>query len=189
MSDGTERNPRPLSGQATAEPELAWARGWTLLALVLVLGALNAAWASKAAIIEHGREVLVPLAPLDPRSLMQGDYMALRFALTDQIEQARAGGAAPSDPTGAAHEGAFGRAPVKLDGRGVVELDWSTSQPELVLRYRLRHGRVWLGTNAFFFEEGEAERFNPARFGVFRVDSRSGEAVLVALADEAGQRL
>ena len=35
------------------------------------------------------------------------------------------------------------------------------------------------------FEEGEAERFNPARFGVFRVDPGSGEAVLVALAGMA----
>ncbi len=179
-------------GQAvndSATRESVRARSWILLGALLVVGALNWAWAGKAWIIEEGREVLVPLAPLDPRSLMQGDYMALRFALADQIEHERALGAAPSDPEGAQYEGAFGRAPVKLDARGVVALDWNAPQPELVLRYRLRHGRVWLGTNAFFFEEGEAERFNPARFGVFRVDPGSGEAVLVALADEAGKRL
>lgn len=189
MSIETEADSAPRAVDKPTTRESMRARGWTLLGALLVLGTLNWAWAGKAWIIEQGREVLVPLAPLDPRSLMQGDYMALRFALADQIEHERALAAAPSDPEGAAHEGAFGRAPVKLDARGVVALDWNNPQPELVLRYRLRHGRVWLGTNAFFFEEGEAERFNPARFGVFRVDPRSGEAVLVALADEAGQRL
>lgn len=166
-----------------------WARSWTLLAAVLVLGALNWAWAGKAWIIAEGREVLVPLAPIDPRSLMQGDYMALRFGLADEIAQARESGPAPVDPDGPGYEGAFGRAPVALDARGVVALDWNNPTPELVLRYRLRHGQVWLGTNAFFFEEGQAERYNPARFGVFRVNPNTGEAVLVAMADEAGQRL
>lgn len=166
-----------------------WARSWTLLAAVLVLGALNWAWAGKAWIIREGREVLIPLAPIDPRSLMQGDYMALRFALSDEIESVRLQGPAPSDPDGPRYEGGFGRAPVRLDTRGVVALDWNNPSPELSLRYRLRHGRIWLGTNAFFFEEGEAERYNPARFGVFRVHPRSGEAVLVALADESGKQL
>ncbi len=189
MNAADDCAPPLRSGPATAERESAWARAWTVLAVVLVLGTLNLVWSGKAWIIEHGREVLVPLAPIDPRALMEGDYMALRFPLAEQIEQARAQGAAPTDPAGATHEGASGRAPVKLDPRGVVELDWATSQPELALRYRLRQGGVWLGTNAFFFEEGKAERYSAARFGVFRVDPDSGEAVLVALADEAGKRL
>ena len=54
---------------------------------------------------------------------------------------------------------------------------------DLLVRYRLRNGRVWLGTNAYFFEEGSASRFVDARFGEFRVDRASGEAVLVALRD------
>lgn len=168
--------------------ERRWARSWTLLAAVLVLGALNWAWAGKAWVIENGREVLLPLAPIDPRSLMQGDYMALRFALSEQIESARLQQTA-SGSAADVREGGFGRAPVKLDARGVVELDWGNPTPELSLRFRLRQDRVWLGTNAFFFEEGEVERYREARFGVFRVDAHSGEAVLVALADEAGKRL
>jgi uncharacterized membrane-anchored protein len=59
----------------------------------------------------------------------------------------------------------------------------------LRLRYRIRANRVWLGTNAFFFEEGSAARFNGARYGEFRVDRASGEAVLVGLRDAALKRL
>lgn len=182
-------NAHAESGTRDVQRERLWARVLTLLGAVLVLGGLNGAWAGKAWIIAEGREVRVPLAPVDPRSLMQGDYMALRFALADEIERERAQGPAAVDPEGPGYDGAFGRAPVKLDENGVVALDWNNPAPDLVLRYRVRHGRIWLGTNAFFFEEGEAPRYTPARFGVFRVDPRSGEAVLVALADESGKQL
>ncbi|MCU0756341.1 MAG: GDYXXLXY domain-containing protein [Xanthomonadales bacterium] len=163
-------------------------RAWTLLGALLVLGALNWAWAGKVWIIAEGREVRVPLAPVDPRSLMQGDYMALRFALTEQIEAARRDGTLPAAAQ-PRYEGDFGWVPIALDAGGVARPDWDNPEPALRLRYRLRHDQVWLGTNAYFFEEGEAERYNPARYGVFRVHPQSGEAVLVALADEAGRRL
>lgn len=176
----------------TLSPTGKWAamatRAGVLLGALLVLGSLNWAWAGKAWIIANGREVLLPLAPIDPRSLMQGDYMALRFALTEQIEAARVDDTLPpaDQPR---FEGDFGRVPVTLDAQGVATPAWTAATPDLSLRYRLRHDRVWLGTNAFFFEEGQAERYNPARYGVFRVHPQTGEAVLVALADEAGRRL
>lgn len=162
-------------------------RAWILLGALLVLGGLNWAWAGKAWIIAEGRQVLIPLAPIDPRSLMQGDYMALRFALTEQIE-----GALQDSTLAEQHpryEGDFGWVPLAIDAQGVVTPDWHNPSPALSIRYRLRHDRVWLGTNAFFFEEGAAERYNPARFGVFHVHPRTGEAVLVALAGENGQPL
>ena len=53
------------------------------------------------------------------------------------------------------------------------------------LRYRLRGNQVWLGTNAYFFEEGSARHYERARFGEFRVDRDTGEAVLVGLRDAA----
>jgi uncharacterized membrane-anchored protein len=57
------------------------------------------------------------------------------------------------------------------------------------MRYRIRDGRVWLGTNAYFFAEGSATRFAHARYGEFRVDRSSGEAVLVALCDDQMKEL
>jgi uncharacterized membrane-anchored protein len=165
------------------------ARIWTLVGALLVLTGVNWAWAGKTRIVNDGRELFISLAPIDPRSLMQGDYMDLRFGLREEIERARENAPAPSDPQGGAYEGAFGRAPIALDERGVARLDWNTPTPTLVIRYRLRRGDVWLGTRAFFFEEGAAKRYEPARFGVFRVDADSGEAVLVGLADAELQRL
>jgi uncharacterized membrane-anchored protein len=66
------------------------------------------------------------------------------------------------------------------------------STPEnapLKLRYRIRKHRIWLGTNAFFFEEGQAQALNGARYGAFKLDALTGEAVLVGLRDEQLQAL
>ena len=48
---------------------------------VLVLAALNYGIYEKEQIKEHGQTLLLELAPVDPRSLMQGDYMRLRYAI------------------------------------------------------------------------------------------------------------
>ena len=151
-------------------------RWLTLLDALLVLGALNFSIVGKERIKRSGEVVYLRLAPVDPRSLMQGDYMALRFALVPTLEKAVAG---------SAREGEVRLAEVSVGADRVGVLADSTAAATLKLRYRIRNGQVWLGTNAFFFQEGDAERFNAARYGEFRVDRESGEAVLVGLRDEA----
>ena len=49
-----------------------------LLGAVLVLGGINVAIWQKQQTLSHGQLILLKLAPVDPRSLMQGDYMILR---------------------------------------------------------------------------------------------------------------
>jgi uncharacterized membrane-anchored protein len=46
----------------------------------------------------------------------------------------------------------------------------------------VRAGRPKFGTNAFFFEEGTADRYADARYGEIRVDAE-GEAILTGLRD------
>ena len=62
-------------------------RALIALGALLVLGALNFAIVGKERIRRDGEVVYLPLAPVDPRSLIQGDYMALRFALARDIER------------------------------------------------------------------------------------------------------
>ena len=76
-----------------------------------------------------------------------------------------------------------------LDSRRMADVALQPSEGTLRMRYRIRDGRVWLGTNAYFFEEGSAARFARARYGEFRVDRNSGEAVLVALCDDQMKEL
>ena len=137
------------------------------VAVMLVLGAVNGSILVKERIKTQGERIFLALAPVDPRSLMQGDYMALRFEITNNISAAEPG-----------------RAPLFVDERGIATLNASPATARLHIRYRVRNGQVWLGTNAYFFEEGTAGRYQGARYGEFRVDRDTGEAILVGLADE-----
>jgi uncharacterized membrane-anchored protein len=114
-------------------------RVYIIAGAVLVLGAVNFSIFGKERIKSGGEVVYLELAPVDPRSLMQGDYMALRFTLARQIE-----GAVKPLPL----EGTFGTVEIALDERRVAHL----GNGKLKIRYRVRNGGVWLGTNAFFFE-------------------------------------
>jgi uncharacterized membrane-anchored protein len=147
-------------------------RALILVAGIVVLVAVNGSIVGKERIKTHGERIFLELAPVDPRSLMQGDYMALRFAIADRLSTEASGSAA-----------------LALDPRGVATLDPVPRKDSLRIRYRLRDGGIWLGTNAYFFEEGTASRYVHARYGEFRLDRDTGEAVLVGLRDEKLQPL
>src|SRR3546814_7520410 len=53
---------------------------YTTLFRSLVLGAVNLQVLQKQRVLDDGRTVLLALRPVDPRSLIQGDYMVLRYA-------------------------------------------------------------------------------------------------------------
>jgi len=141
-----------------------WSRRLIIAAAVLVLGAVNWSILAKERIKTNGERIFLALAPVDPRSLMQGDYMALRFEIAALL---------PADESRSI--------PLLVDSAGVATRNPDPLAGGLRIRYRLRNGQVWLGTNAWFFEEGTAERYSGARYGEFRVDRASGEAVLVGL--------
>jgi uncharacterized membrane-anchored protein len=148
-----------------------------LLAGLAILVAVNYGIHQREQLLASGRVVLLELAPVDPRSLMQGDYMALRFAAA----VAAFGGGRTGTQT------ADGHLVLRLDGRGVGEFarfddGSSLAADEVRMRYRVRAGRPKFGTNAFFFEEGTADRYADARYGEIRVDAE-GEAILTGLRD------
>ena len=71
--------------------------GLAFAALLVLLVANGGIW-QKEDLIAHGQPLFVPLAPVDPRSLMQGDYMALRFAFSDGMRTAETDLAAGQRP-------------------------------------------------------------------------------------------
>ena len=150
--------------------------------MVSILVIVNSQIAIKESIIENGTIMLLQLAPRDPRSLVQGDYMALRYAMAGRVAQAA-------------------EAAQMMDGRVVVELapngeasfvaldqGQSLIQNQHLLRFRKRGDSVRLASDAYFFEEGQWETYANARFGELRV-SADGDAVLTGLRDQDGNRL
>lgn len=158
-----------------------------LIALVFILAVLNWSIYKKEQHIKHGDVVFLKLAPVDPRSLMQGDYMALRFDVANKIYSLL--------PKREKHYrwrhnalAEDGEVVLKLNAKNVGSLSRlyngeTLKNGELKLNYRVRNGAVKFATNAFFFEEGSAKKFEKAQYGEFRV-SPHGELLLVAMADE-----
>jgi len=159
-------------------------RAATVAAMVLVVGATLFAVRANERILSEGRVVLARLAPVDPRSLMQGDYMALRYAIDDELPGRYDG---PDAMASAAY------AYLKVDSEGRATLagvgDHPPADPALVaMKVRQRNGQSSIGPNAFFFQEGRAQAFDGAQWGEFRVDIK-GKALLTHLRDERLQRL
>jgi len=155
-------------------------RALIVIGAALVLGLVNHAIAGKERIKQDGQTIFLKLRPVDPRSIMQGDYMALRFELAEAIEAPLRKSRSDRDVF---REGKRVLAPIELDERGVATLAEQGAKGDAQVRYRLRSGRVWLGTNALFFEEGTAHRYTGAQYGEFKLDRETGEAVLIGLRD------
>lgn len=122
--------------------------------------------------LADGQIVNIELAPVDPRSLMQGDYMALAFAidrdLPDDAEQ-------------------YKYAWLSLDNQQRASLHSVANElptdPALVaVLLRQRDGIVSIGPNAFFFAEGTADVYEQARYGQFRI-AGNGKALLTVMLD------
>ena len=152
-----------------------------IITCILALGFVNYAIYSKERHLSQGETVLLELAPVDPRSLMQGDYMALRFAIANQARQA----VQARMETTSQLLTFDGYIVVKKDDRHIASYvrlaDGSqTEKGELKMQFRIRNGVVKFATNAFFFQEGHASRYESARYGEFKVNA-DGELLLVAM--------
>ncbi|RUR33301.1 hypothetical protein ELY33_02785 [Vreelandella andesensis] len=167
---------------------------WIVIAATaIVLAVVNWAIWQKEHHLAEGEIVYLELAPVDPRSLMQGDYMALSFALADRIRMQRAINRHQESVVNAMQTAANGSVVVRLDEASIAHFQrlddgMPLGDDERRLRYRLRHGEVRFATDAFFFQEGHAERFEPAHYGQFRANEH-GELLLVALHDASLNRL
>jgi uncharacterized membrane-anchored protein len=150
--------------------------------LLLVLAAANYTIYQRQQVLDNGQPLLLELRPVDPRSLMQGDYMVLRYA--ESLFPPRA------ERTDLPARGAL---IVQLDANNVATFARVDDGGELAgnearLRYKQvdSDGDIRLGAESFFFQEGRAAEFDAARYGVLHVDS-DGNSVLVGLADEQHQ--
>lgn len=187
------RLPRWREGVAPAVPAMPAASRRALWPAVIVAGlaavlaVVNTGIWQREQLLASGHVVRLALVPVDPRSIMQGDYMALRFAAARAIHGL-------DDGRKAAVAGLWGGP--RTDGYLVLQPDaQGVAQPvrvqaaaephdarEVVLRFRLRADGVRLVTDAYFFPEGEAARYAQARYGELRVGD-DGTGLLVRLLD------
>lgn len=163
--------------------------GWGAARLGIGTGALAALlvanvgiWQNEA-LIAHSPAIFVELAPVDPRSLMQGDFMQLSFSLPSESREQDRLAEGANRPHVVAH----------IDARGVATIkkmhDGSPLQANEILIELTSTRSGWtLASDAWYFKEGEATRWSLAKYGEFRVDS-GGRALLVGMRGPALEAL
>ncbi|WP_120497457.1 GDYXXLXY domain-containing protein [Kiloniella sp. EL199] len=142
---------------------------------VLVLLVLNYSIYQKEEIIQNGETVLLELAPVDPRSLIQGDYMRLRYA----IENDAANVTSPNVKSGYM---VISINPQQIASFVRFDDETPLTDNEKRLYYHRTYSRVRIVPNSFFFQEGHADRYQNARYGVFKFDD-NGNHILTDLVD------
>ncbi|KYP16368.1 GDYXXLXY domain-containing protein [Flavihumibacter sp. CACIAM 22H1] len=135
----------------------------------------------KEKLLKNGTLLLFELAPVDPRSLMQGDYMQLRYAVVADL-------ASDSIPK-------RGYCVVKADQNNIARLVRIQQQKsplqegeKLVAYSSPSTWNISIGAESFFFQEGEAGKYDSARYGGIKVDEH-GNSLLIGLYDAKRARL
>jgi len=175
-------NNKPIN---TFKPHRINKHHWLGIATILTtLIVINFNINKKETLIETGEVLLLKLAPVDPRSIMQGDYMRLRFDLANEIAiEIR-----KLNEENTISQYYDGKAIVSKDENNIVSFielykDQSIEQNQRLMPYKYRNGMVKFTTNAFFFEEGQASHFQQAEYGQFKM-SKDGEIILVHMVDK-----
>lgn len=146
-----------------------------LFNLILVLFLFNKSIFEKEKILSEGKLVLLKLAPVDPRSFMQGDYMRLNYDISNNIS---------SDGISKR-----GYCIVKLDKDGIgtrIRLQDNIkplNEDEYAIVYTANNWRINIGAESYFFEEGQADKYEVAKYGGMKIDNH-GNNILIGLYDE-----
>lgn len=152
-----------------------------LINLIILLGLFNNSILQKEELLIDGQLVLLELAPVDPRSLMQGDYMRLRYAISENIN---------SDSISKR-----GFCVVKLEKNGIAkkiriqENKTPINNNEFLIEYTSNGWRgINIGAESYFFQEGEADKYENANYGGIKVDNQ-GNSLLVGLYDKHQKKI
>ncbi len=153
---------------------------WMPLVIALCSCAIFAGLVGRSEhVLRQGQSIYVSLRPVDPRSILQGDYMALDYELFTS-------GALPN----AEHQSTLPLAYVRLDTKGrVAETRFTPhgfTQGGAVHALQLKHvphsNRFYPAARSYLFAEGLASCYSKAAFAEFKV-MPSGQSVLASLTD------
>ncbi len=148
--------------------------GVILINLVILLVYFNFSIVKKENLLRQGQLILLELAPVDPRSLMQGDYMRLNYSISNEDNTEKI---------------PRGFCVVTVDSDQVARFlrfqahKTSIGENETIIEFNDIDGDVSIGSESFFFEEGKAKIYDKARYGGLKV-SEKGESILVGLYDK-----
>lgn len=155
-------------------PELI-SRALVLGGLVITLGGVGARARQYEAAIASGERLYLRTVGVDPRSIIEGDYLVFRL-LPDAPE--------PPAPSGSLI--------LRREEGGVATFvrygDEAQAPDERVVRYHVRSEEPHVAPESWFIEEGTADLYRDMAFAELRLTS-TGRLLLVGLADDELRRV
>ena len=176
--------------------------------VIALLGAVNYKVQQFEDVLATGKPVVLKIAPVDPRSLMQGDYMVLNYAILSEFQQSQflpesnesletsesidAGEA--NETTGIDESSPSGKKAyilVHLDKNHVatfcekqseIPTDFKHCTPNVYLPIRYKGWLPELPSQDYFFAEGKGEHYAQAEYAEYRF--KDGILLLARLLDK-----
>lgn len=161
--------------------------------LIVILTGANKLINKYEDILANGQSIILKLAPVDPRSLMQGDYMELNYEILDEVWKT-----AYQTDFYDVRSKEFEIDPVtiyallKQDKQGVAQLcgleidiptDFKDCDEQIYLPIKISDRfNTRLPTHSYFFEEGKGAYYAQAAYGEYKF--KEGKALLLRLLDE-----
>ena len=145
-----------------------------LVVAMLIITAINFKIYQTEHFIKYGKSVYFKLAPVDPRSLMQGDYMALRYDIERGLYSSNTKGKT--------------KILLTLDKKRVAKIKSLSDtaklgKDEFLVSLNKKPYRVELKlAHRYYFQEGKSKKYEKAVYGKFKTDS--SKMILVNLVDK-----
>lgn len=147
---------------------------------IMIFVIFNVMIYQKQKILRTGQTVYLSIAPVDPRSLIQGDYMTFRYLLEDDLPKAET---PPIEKSGylviTTNENGVGAFVKFYQGEKL-------NSNEKLLQYRFHPNKFspyTIKPNTFFFQEKLQPNFQQAKFAVFHYQGDKNY-LLTGLADQ-----
>ena len=164
--------------------------------LIVLLGAVNYKVQQFEDVLATGKPVVLKIAPADPRSLMQGDYMVLNYAILSELQQSQFSSESneSNETTGIDELSPSGKKAyilVHLDKNHVATLceaqseiptDFKHCTPNVYLPIRYKGWSPELPSQDYFFAEGKGEHYAQAEYAEYRF--KDGILLLARLLDK-----
>lgn len=150
----------------------------SILTLIVILAAFNFSIYQKELIKKSDDTVLLELRPLDPRSIMQGDYMRLGY----KIE--------PRQPN---QDKTVGYIVIEKGEHNIASfVDFYNGQAltanQKLIKYYPSHNFIEIHPNSFMFQEGKAELYEQAKYALFKYNG-SKDYLLDSLLTEKFEKI
>jgi uncharacterized membrane-anchored protein len=135
-----------------------------ILGALVIMVTINTIIIDKELTIPQSSIIKIELRPVDPRSLMQGDYMRLRYNIPSIIIKAH-----PK-----------GQLKLTLDANHfVTQYSLYEGEPlkenQRLLNFKSKkYGRVHIGSESFLFQEGKAKHYAKATHAIFYLTPSGG---------------